>query len=155
MISYVKGNVLDSGADVIAHGVNCSGGFASGVAGQIAKRWPTVQHRYRKEFHTNGWHLGKVQSVTMIGQNSPCSFFVFNCGTQQFYGPMAKHGVVYVDYPAIEKCMRQVYEFCEDNDLTCAIPKIGAGLAGGDWNVIEKIINEIFHDREILVYTLP
>ena len=30
--------------------------------------------------------------------------------------------------------------------------KIGCGLAGGDWNVVESIINEIFKDYKVEIY---
>lgn len=32
------------------------------------------------------------------------------------------------------------------------MPKIGCGLAGGDWNVVEKIIKNTFIKEEIEVY---
>jgi hypothetical protein len=34
------------------------------------------------------------------------------------------------------------------------MPKIGAGLAGGDWEKIEEIINSVFDKRDIFVYEL-
>lgn len=34
------------------------------------------------------------------------------------------------------------------------MPKIGAGLAGGNWEIIEKIINEESIGTEIRVYIL-
>lgn len=34
-----------------------------------------------------------------------------------------------------------------------AIPKIGCGLAGGNWNIVEKIINEVTGDKlDVYVY---
>lgn len=143
MIKYIQGDLLESNCRVIAHGVNCSGGFASGVAGQIAKKWPEVKSWY---FRKGRWRLGMVQYVETDDN------IVANCATQERYGKMAQYGVVYVDYPAVERVMRDLYDYVSQYDLTVAIPKIGAGLAGGDWNVIEKIINDVFHDREICVY---
>jgi O-acetyl-ADP-ribose deacetylase (regulator of RNase III) len=36
-----------------------------------------------------------------------------------------------------------------------AIPKIGCGLAGGDWNIVEQLINDtVGDDLEIWVYEL-
>lgn len=44
MIEYVKGNILeDPTVKVLMHGCNCSGGFGSGVAGQIAKKYPIIK----------------------------------------------------------------------------------------------------------------
>lgn len=35
------------------------------------------------------------------------------------------------------------------------MPRIGCGLAGGDWSIVEKILNNVFDDRTIYVYDLP
>lgn len=35
------------------------------------------------------------------------------------------------------------------------MPKIGAGLAGGNWDIIEQIINEEIGDVEVRVYVSP
>jgi len=32
------------------------------------------------------------------------------------------------------------------------MPKIGAGLAGGYWPMIVRIIEEVFEEKEIVVY---
>lgn len=38
--------------------------------------------------------------------------------------------------------LKKVARFSLINRLTIQMPKIGSGLAGGDWSEIEKIINE-------------
>jgi O-acetyl-ADP-ribose deacetylase (regulator of RNase III) len=40
--------------------------------------------------------------------------------------------------------MQTLKRVCSKKGLSIAIPKIGAGLAGGDWNLIEKILNKVF-----------
>ncbi len=44
------------------------------------------------------------------------------------------------DYAAIRSCMRWIRESCRGKRI--GLPKIGAGLAGGDWSTIEAIIQE-------------
>ena len=75
---------------------------------------------------------------------------IANCATQDKYLP---RGECHADYDAIRKAM---YTLKNDvyPDLSIAIPKIGAGLAGGDWNIIEGILNEVFTDYDITVYYL-
>lgn len=152
MIKYIKGDLLESTCDVIAHGVNCSGGFGSGIAGQIRQRWPDVWTNYGRKFMTPGWKLGDVQFVKCYMPDR--LFLIANCATQQYYGKMAKHGVVYVSYPAVERVMIELYEYHQETGADIAIPKIGAGLAGGDWAIIESIIGDVFHDADINVYYL-
>jgi O-acetyl-ADP-ribose deacetylase (regulator of RNase III) len=50
MVNYKKGNIFESGAGIIAHGVNCKGAFGSGVAGQIAKLYPKTKSDYLYKF---------------------------------------------------------------------------------------------------------
>ena len=56
------------------------------------------------------------------------------------------------DYTAFVKGLKSVLQ--DYPDATIAMPKIGAGLAGGDWSVISAIIEAISGDREIWVYEL-
>lgn len=147
MIKYVQGDLFDSGADVIAHGCNCSGGFGAGVAGQIATKFPKAKFYYIDKFDDEGWKLGDVQFVKLNSGD----VYIANCATQQAYLP---RGVCHADYPGIRTAMEKVKAFAKDKSLTIAIPKIGAGLAGGDWSTIEKILEEVFIDYDITIYYL-
>ena len=46
MITYVKGNLLESDCNYICHQVNCQGRMGSGIAGQIREKWPIVYEMY-------------------------------------------------------------------------------------------------------------
>ena len=39
-------------------------------------------------------------------------------------------------------------------DQTIAIPKIGCGLAGGDWEKVKVIIEDVFSEYDVVVYSL-
>lgn len=146
MVKYVKGNLFESEADLICHGVNCAGGFGSGVAGQIAKIYPEVREEYLKFHKETGWNLGYVQVVSVNDGK-----FVINCATQQEYYPRNK---IHADYDAIKTCMIKVKHLAQTMNMSIAMPKIGAGLAGGDWNKIEMILKEIFQDYDCTVFYL-
>lgn len=149
MITIHRGDVLNSGADVIAHGVNCSGGFGSGVAGTIAERLPAVKDAYLQKFNEVGWELGEVQFVP-IG-TSTGSAAIANCATQYNYGSAGKR---YCSYGHIKECMIRLRDFMSTSskeNLILAMPRIGAGLGGGDWKIIEDIILEVFSDSNIEV----
>lgn len=151
MIKYTKADLFTTGADIIAHGCNCVGGFGSGVAGQMARKYPMTRTHYLHKFETEGWRLGDVQFVTVENVNVWTNRYVANCATQKEYYPRDR---VHADYEAIRKCMQQVHDFAKMHDLTVAIPKIGAGLAGGDWKIIEQILESVFHDYNVAVYHL-
>lgn len=146
MVKYVQGDLFDSGADLIAHGCNCRGGFGSGVAYTMAQKYPKARWYYLDKFDEDGWHLGEVQFVHMSNGK-----WVANCATQDAFMPRGK---CHADYGAIRTAMGLVKDFAKGKSLSLAMPKIGAGLAGGDWNTIEAILNEVFSDYDITVYYL-
>ena len=51
---------------------------------------------------------------------------------------------LYVDYPAIMSCFEDLPSAIE----AIAVPKIGAGLAGGDWSTIKQIMINKTQKRE-------
>lgn len=146
MVIYVKGDLFASEADIIAHGCNCQGGFGSGVAGIMAKKFPKARRYYLDKFEAEGWLPGDVQFVKIYGDR-----YIANCATQDHYLP---RGICHADYVAIRTCMNQVKEFATVNRLSIAMPKIGAGLAGGDWQKIASILDEVFSDYNVAVYYL-
>lgn len=141
----IKGNLLEATEPVIAHGCNCKGVMGSGVAKAIRAKWPNVFNEYRKKFETEGLRLGDTQLVK-IGEGK----YVANLMTQQRYGA---DGHRYVDYDAVRNCFKTLNTLISPG-IPIAIPKIGAGLGGGDWNTIKKIIKEEMPDREVAIYEL-
>lgn len=135
--------------DVLVHGVNCSHGFGSGVAGQIAKQYPEV----KKAFDRAQFKLGQIQ-VVQINENQ----LIINCATQQEYGryPAGQPEGMYCSYSAIEECMKKVKEFF-GKDFRIGMPHIGAGLAGGEWKYISGgILKSVFNGNEkVYAYKHP
>jgi len=153
IITYRKGDVLKAlkknEIDIVAHGCNCSGGFGSGIAGQIAKLYPKVRNEYIFQYHAKNFELGKIHPIqTEDG-------IIVNCATQQEYGrnPGSQPNGRYCDYIAIEECMQKLASYIHDKKLRLGMPMIGAGLAGGNWKAIEIIINRTFND-EVFIYKL-
>lgn len=144
-IIYKQGDLLKCSEDAIVHGCNAQGVMGSGVAKAIKERYPEAYKAYLATKKYDGMRLGSVSYWREYG------FYVFNAITQQFYG-RNKH-VTYVSYDAVAEVFNMLNMFCKENDITAiAMPKIGAGLANGDWNIIEKIIEEECTDVQPVVY---
>jgi O-acetyl-ADP-ribose deacetylase (regulator of RNase III) len=76
-----------------------------------------------------------------VGQPDTQPIIVVNAYTQYKYGRNHKDGdVAPFDYEAFTMCMRKMNHVFRGKHI--GMPKIGAGLAGGDWNRIEKIIEK-------------
>ena len=74
---------------------------------------------------------------------------IVNCATQQCYGRPDQGP--YVSYPAIREVIKKLAKSYPGG---FAMPKIGAGLAGGNWDIISEIINEETGTIEVRVYVL-
>ena len=156
MIEYRKGNLLDVTSGVIAHGVNCQGVMGSGVAKAVRDKYPLVYKRYNlycdNVIKNTSDLLGDVQFVSTSRDDifTGPNLVIANCFTQDFYGTNKRH----VNYDAVAKCFEvlnlrsKLY-----TDKPINIPKIGAGLGGGDWNVIESIIKSEYK-ADVIVWEL-
>lgn len=139
-IKYVKGDVTEADATIIAHGCNAQGVMGSGVAKIIREKYPEAYDAYRNMYYQGGLELGNVIIAQSNGKR------IANCITQEFFGTDRRHA----DYDAIRTVMRTLDVRALGG--TVAMPLIGAGLAGGDWKVISKIIEESFKNSQPVVY---
>ena len=60
-------------------------------------------------------------------------------------------GQIPIRYEAVEKCLSKVADYSKENGLSVHMPRIGCGLAGGNWNTIEQIIQKELIERNIKV----
>jgi hypothetical protein len=70
------------------------------------------------------------------------------------YDIYPRDGKIPLDYEALEKGFKFIIEIFKMHKmpLTVHMPKIGCGLAGGDWNRVEEIIKNTFINSNIEVY---
>lgn len=157
-IKYVKGDAtqpIGNGNKVIIHCCNDIGAWGAGFVIALSKRSKTPELCY-KEWHKTGestlssgkFKLGNVQIApyfdaspftvvaNMIGQHG--------CGIDEKGNPPIR-------YSAIRKCLKKVCSHCLLTDASVHAPRFGSDLAGGDWNIIEKIIEEELTMRGISV----
>ena len=146
MINSIKGDLLkeyNQGAcDVIAHCTNCQGVMGSGIALQIKNEMPAVFDAYKYHEECSGLKLGTI-SYAKIGKG-----IVVNLHAQNLYG---YDGSRFVNYEAIYETLRQTKEVMISKNLkTLGVPyKMACDRAGGDWRIIETMLNVIFENSGI------
>lgn len=148
----IKGDLiklaLEKKFDVIAHGCNCFNTQGAGVAVVMAKNFNT--DRFPMELVNRGdWSkLGNIEYKTFnLGtDDTPFNLKVVNCYTQYHYGH--KFGIPF-DIEAFTLCMRKMNK--EFHGEHIGLPKIGAGLAGGNWDEIKIIIQKELKDCEVTI----
>lgn len=157
MIKIIDGDLLESGADLICHQVNCQGKMNSGVAKQIRNKWSSVYDLYLSAFAKEiGFEnpLGKIQ-IASVDNGERC---VINCFAQDNYGYDGKQ---YTDVNALKKCFEQILGVAKSTkrnngkDLRIAMPyKIGCVRGGANWDEVYAIIEEVFKDCNVELWRL-
>lgn len=134
----IKGDIIrlafEGHFDVIAHGCNCFCTFGAGIARQIAVECPeaAIIDNYTKRGDAK--KLGHFTAAEI--ERGKTKFIVVNAYTQ--FG--CNINKVNVDYNAIRSCFKLIKEKYTGKRI--GYPKIGAGLAKGDFSIISKIIDE-------------
>ena len=134
-MKYLTGNLitmaLNGEFDVIVHGCNCHNRMKSGFAKELVERIPEAEAADNKTIHGDEDKLGNY-SMAIKG-----NLFVVNAYTQYRYGT----DQVQVDYGA----MRDVFKLIKRDfsGKRIGFPLIGCGLAGGDWNKVSAIIDDV------------
>lgn len=148
-----KGDILNrSYFDVVCHQVNCIGKMGAGLAKQIADMYPEVKDKYVT--HTSKYKphafLGTcLLSKTISGSNDwRGPKYIANLYGQLDIGTEKQQTNYRVLVYAIQDFYKQLSEikpptngFGVSYPYKIAFPKnMGCGLAGGDWDTVEKII---------------
>jgi O-acetyl-ADP-ribose deacetylase (regulator of RNase III) len=152
IVKYIKDDILNTDYKIIAHGVNCQNKMGSGVAKVLYTKYPKIKKIYH-EFCKGKQPHELLGTILATSQNPlkrvPIDPIVINCFTQLNFG---YDGKKYVSYAAVLECFNEIDK--KFTNCKIAIPKIGAGLAGGDWEIIETIINLATPSLRIYVYEL-
>ena len=146
----VKGDLIELAKagdfDVIVHGCNCYCKMGSGVARAIRDAFPDA---YKIDRLTKKGDKGKLGTITSarcwVTDDIEDVVTVVNAYTQYSYGTNKRH----VDYDAVRSCFKEIKHYFAGWRI--GFPAIGAGLGGGDWEIISKIISEELEDED---YTL-
>ena len=155
MIKTFVGSALDVPVGVIVHGCNCQGVMGAGIAKAIKDLYPAAFEIYRTQYEREGLKLGNISFIEV----SPNKWIV-NANTQNTFDRNTRA----VSYDAVVDCFEKVVvlvktikERTKASDyLPIIFPKIGAGLGGGDWDIIEKIIDKTVPDEmQKHLYVLP
>jgi O-acetyl-ADP-ribose deacetylase (regulator of RNase III) len=135
-LKTVRGDLLklamSGDFDVIIHGCNCHCQMGKGIALLIKQQFPEA---YKADLATGKGDSSKLGSISVAEiVRSSASFYIVNGYTQVHW----RGNGVKADYEAIAKVMQAVKSSFSGKRI--AYPKIGAGLAGGDWDKISEII---------------
>ena len=147
MVTFHNGNILDSGAAVICHQVNCQGKMNSGVAKAIREKWPEVYTRYRTKYECEVDLLGQIQPVIINADQA-----VINMFAQYNYGYDNRR---YTSYDAFWSCLGEIKKYINPEKTIDFPARIGCVRGGANWRVILKMIEEVLgEDYNVEIWRL-
>lgn len=148
-IEYKSGDFLGGTELIVVHGCNAQGKMNSGAAKAVRQKYPEAYEAYMRMYAEQGLQVGSVCKAVVNYKH------IVNLVTQDRYG---YDGVQYVNYEKMRQAFivlnAWVSLFGFAPGVKVAMPKIGSGLGGGDWEVISKIIEETSTFYQPVVYTL-
>jgi O-acetyl-ADP-ribose deacetylase (regulator of RNase III) len=144
-MKIIEGDIIQLAKEgnfhVIIHGCNCYNTMGAGLAKQIKQQFPNAYLADQQSISGDRSKLGSFTwSEKKHGDNE---FIIVNAYTQYDYKDK-----VNIDYIALSMAFQKINDVFYVPQTKFAYPKIGAGLAGGDWGVISKIIDYHFQNRD-------
>lgn len=133
--------------DAIVHGCNCFCTMGKGIAKTIKLKFPEAYEEDCKTIAGDKNKLGTYTKADISKRLNKPNAFIINAYTQYDYRKTYDGSDINVDYDAIKSVFSSLNKDFADKKL--GIPKIGAGLAGGDWDKIAEIINSVTPDVDI------
>jgi O-acetyl-ADP-ribose deacetylase (regulator of RNase III) len=155
MINYLQGDATEPQTDgnkIIAHICNDVGAWGRGFVFSLTQKYPKSEQDYRE------WFQGNDETVT-IPFKLGCIKFVKVADDVSVANMIAQHGILQVQgklppirYEALEECLRQLRIEALNLNASIHMPRIGCGLAGGKWSMIEPLLTKMLPDISVYVY---
>lgn len=140
-------NLIGLRMTAMAHGCNCFNTMGAGIAAQVMKELPLAYQADMNTVKGEKSKLGRMTSV-VINLDDGNKGTVYNLYTQfKCWGSGPN-----VDLVAVRNCFDLLNKQIGGGTELLGIPKIGAGLAGGDWDEIYDIINSATPDLDIVLF---
>jgi O-acetyl-ADP-ribose deacetylase (regulator of RNase III) len=151
---YAKGDATNPsfGPSMVAHIVNDQGGWGAGFTGSITRTYGTAPMEHYKRVHRSQASVGIRHGFCSIWRGS----FV------QIMHMWAQRGYISTDNPHplnmddLDRCLNILFAQAKERELSVHMPKIGAGLGGGDWNEISAMIEKhrLHNEVPTFIYSL-
>ncbi|MDP9352563.1 MAG: Appr-1-p processing protein [Chloroflexota bacterium] len=154
-IRYVVGDATrpeGTGPRVIVHICNDIGAWGRGFVMALSQRWQEPERQYRR------WHRGLEAVPFALGQAQlvPVEEQLWVANLIGQHDIRRAGGRPPIRYDAVREGLSRVAHSALEHAATVHMPRIGSGLAGGDWEIISRIIGEELTENgiQVTVYDL-
>jgi len=141
MITYKKGNIFDAKVEALVNTVNTVGVMGKGIALQFKFAFPESYKAYKEAASRNEIVTGKVQIVPVNDINGVK--YIINFPTKAHWRNPSK--IQWINDGLID-LKKQVQEFGINS---IAIPPLGCGNGGLNWDNVKPLIDSLLADLKI------
>lgn len=147
MIKYIKGNLLESDADVLVNTVNTVGVMGKGIALQFKQTFPDNTREYVKAFKQGKLKIGKLL-ITKDSSLHTGEKTIINFPTKEDWRKPSKYHFIELGLIELVKLIK------EENIKSIALPPLGAGNGGLNWTKVKKLLEHYLCevDCEVSIY---
>lgn len=129
MILEKTGNIFNSTAQLIGHGVNLQGVMGAGIAKTVRELYPEVYEVYREACEQELFTVGGILPVKTHDNR-----IIVNMASQDKPGANAR-------YDWLEETVAATMSYMDKNNYSSlALPQIGSGIGGLEWRKVKNII---------------
>lgn len=147
MITLVRGSVLEAQADALVNTVNCVGFMGKGIALQFKKAYPENFKAYQKACRANEVQPGRMfifETGSMLDVK-----YIINFPTKRHWRGDSRYEDVEAGLEALVADVKRL------GIKSIAIPPLGCGLGGLEWNRVRPMIEQAFAEEsgvQVLLY---
>lgn len=147
MLREVTGDILESRAEAIAHGIAPDDDFHRGLALSLREHWPAMYRDFRHYCRVTSPKPGDVWAWKGAGSAWIMSLFTQEPPTHEGGRP-GKASISYVAY-ALKSLIKEL----EEKGLkSVALPRLATGVGGLDWEQVRAEIDKAFAKSNLTVY---
>ena len=128
-----KGNIFNSSCEFLVNPVNCVGVMGKGLALEFKNKYPLNFEIYKKVCDNASFNIGNLLIVPVDNK------FIVNFPTKKHWRNKSDLEFIKI---GLEELKVAIKDF---NIKSIALPKLGCGLGGLDWNEVFDLIKD-FHN---------
>jgi O-acetyl-ADP-ribose deacetylase (regulator of RNase III) len=143
MITYVKGDLLESGAQALVNTVNTVGVMGKGIALQFRERFPANYKVYSDACKKGQVKIG--QMLVVLENSFGGEKLIINFPTKTEWYKKSQYSFIE------EGLMALAAEIRDRGVLSVAMPPLGCGNGGLKWEKVKPLIEKYLHDADCLI----
>lgn len=142
MVKFETGDILQSSAICLVNTVNCEGFMGKGIAYQFKEKYPENNKNYVTACKSGKFSVGEI---LFFVENEK---LIANFPTKNKWREKSQYSYIETGLKALKKGL------IENKISSVAIPPLGCGNGGLDWNEVKKMITETFQNLpiDVIIY---